>query len=105
MSVAEAEAAGGDTVALDSVDHALSERGLTATYVKYDVEGFEREAIAGTHTAITRDAAALAVSVYHRPDDLWDIPLLLQGLQPRYDFFLREHGPDGVDTVLYALRR
>ncbi|WP_341896930.1 FkbM family methyltransferase [Ferrovibrio terrae] len=105
VSVAEAEAAGGDTVALDSVDHALSERGLMATYVKYDVEGFEREAIAGTHTAITRDATALAVSVYHRPDDLWDIPLLLHGLQPRYDFFLREHGPDGVDTVLYALRR
>jgi hypothetical protein len=103
--VAVAEAAGGATVLLQSVDKALRERSLTASYVKYDVEGFERDAIAGTREAITRDGAALAVSVYHKPDDLWDIALLLRDMQPRYSFYLREHGPDGVDTVLYALTR
>lgn len=90
------------TVAMVSVDAVLTELGLAANLVKYDVEGFEREAIAGTRDAISR-GSALAVSVYHKPDDLWDIPLLLRAMQPGYTFYLREHGPDGVDTVLYAL--
>lgn len=91
------------TVPLVSVDAALARLGLTASYVKYDVEGFEREALAGTRQAIVRDRCGLAVSVYHRPDDLWDILLTLRDWQPDYEFRLREHGPDGVDTVLYAL--
>lgn len=93
------------TVALVAVDDALRDAGHAAGYVKYDVEGFEREAIAGTAEAIRRHAAPLAVSVYHKPEDFWELPLLLRDMQPDYEFYLREHGPDGVDTVLYALPR
>lgn len=92
----------GDTP-LVTVDSALQGLGLRASYIKYDVEGFERDAIAGSASAIADDAAGLAVSIYHRPDDLWDLLLKLRDMQPRYRFHLREHGPDGVDTVLYAL--
>lgn len=90
------------TVPMVSVDETLKRLGLRASLVKYDVEGFEREAIAGSRAAIRR-GSALAVSVYHKPEDLWEILLLLQAMQPDYAFHLREHGPDGVDTVLYAL--
>lgn len=93
----------GDSTRLAKVDTVLADLGLRASYIKYDVEGFERDAIEGSMTAIVDDAAGLAVSVYHRPDDLWDILLRLHEIQPRYRFHLREHGPDGVDTVLYAL--
>lgn len=95
----------GEVVELVTVDSILADLGVRADYVKYDVEGFERDAIAGTRQAIVEDRAALAVSVYHRPEDLWDILLELRELQPAYRFHLREHGPDGVDTVLYALAR
>jgi FkbM family methyltransferase len=90
-------------VAMLQVDTLLAELGERASYIKYDVEGFERDAIAGSRQAIQRDGAALAVSVYHRPDDLWDLLLSLAELRPDYAFRLREHGPDGVDTVLYAI--
>lgn len=94
---------GEESVRMVTVDTALAECGVRASYIKYDVEGFERDALAGSSEAILRDHAALAVSVYHRPNDLWDLLLMLDEIEPSYAFHLREHGPDGVDTVLYAL--
>lgn len=90
------------TVPITTVDRVLADLHCVASYVKYDTEGFEREAIWGTQNAIA-SGCALAVSVYHKPEDLWAIPLLLRDLQNKYKFHLREHGPDGIDTVLYAI--
>lgn len=91
------------TIAMIAVDSVLRDAGFSSGYIKYDVEGFEREALDGAAHTISSSAAPLAVSVYHKPADLWEIPLLLHEMQPRYRFHLREHGPDGIDTVLYAL--
>src|SRR5205814_9194585 len=43
-------------------------------YLKYDVEGAEREALQGTEELIRRAEPILAVSIYHKPDDLWQLP-------------------------------
>jgi hypothetical protein len=92
----------GSNIKMTTVDSTLRDLGLEASYVKYDTEGFEREAISGTTAAVSA-GASLAISVYHKPRDLWEIPLLVSSMRPGFKLYLREHGPDGIDTVLYAL--
>lgn len=74
-----------------------------AVYVKYDVEGAEWEALRGTEGLIRAARPLLAVSVYHRPDDLWQLPLRLRALDPDYRLFLRTQGDDGMDVICYAI--
>ena len=58
-------------------------------YIKYDVEGVEREALLGSRGVITRDHPVLAVSLYHRSEDLFDLPLLIRQIDKNYRFYLR----------------
>ncbi len=74
-------------------------------YIKYDVEGSEREALDGSHDAIKRDSPALLVSLYHRSEDIFELPYLLHEKYPEYSFYIRrrEYIP-AWDTVLIAVR-
>lgn len=83
---------------------ALSEAlaGFHPTFIKMDIEGAEYGAIVGAKKILEEDKPDLAISVYHRNDDIWRLPLLLHSIVPEYKFFLRSHGLYGVDTVLYA---
>ena len=59
-------------------------------FIKYDVEGSEREALLGAREVILRDRPTLLVSVYHRVDDLFALPLFIRDRFPVYRrFFLR----------------
>jgi FkbM family methyltransferase len=60
-----------------------------ADIIKIDVEGAEREAITGL-TASIENGAALIVSVYHRSEDIFAIPLMLKEMCPDYTFSLRK---------------
>jgi len=91
------------SVRMVTVDSVVSDQGIMPCYVKYDTEGYEMEALAGTCRTIQGGRTSLAVSVYHKPADLWEIPLALKDMMDGYGFHLREHGPDGIDTVLYAV--
>ena len=63
--------------------------GETVDFIKYDVEGSEREALLGTRETIARCTPRLLVSIYHRTEDLFALPLLLHSMEPRYRFYLR----------------
>ncbi len=60
-----------------------------ADLIKYDVEGAEAQAIRGSAETIARCRPALLVSLYHRSEDLFALPLQLAPLCPDYDFYLR----------------
>ena len=72
-------------------------------YIKFDVEGAELEALRGTRELIVAAQPLLAVSIYHRPDDLWELPIYLKSLDPNYRLFLRTQGEDGMDVICYAV--
>ena len=42
-----------------------------------DIEGAEYEALLGARGTISKYRPGLAISLYHRPADLWQIPLLI----------------------------
>ncbi len=86
-----------------SLDGVLA--GVRIDYIKYDVEGAEREALAGSHKSIEKYRPALLVSLYHRSEDIFELPLLLKGKYPDYKFYMRrrEYIP-AWDTVLLAVK-
>ncbi len=62
-----------------------------ATYIKFDVEGAEREAIRGCVKTIKTHSPKLCVAVYHRLFDMFDIPLQIEKINPNYKFYLRHY--------------
>ena len=86
-----------------SLDGVLA--GERIDYIKYDVEGAEREAIDGSHKTIEKYNPALLISLYHRSEDIFELPLLLRKRYPNYKFYMRrrEYIP-AWDTVLLAVK-
>ncbi len=62
---------------------------LDADFIKYDVEGLEFEALLGSKRNITENAPDLLVSMYHKSEDMYALPLLVKKLNPQYKLFLR----------------
>ncbi len=88
-----------DTISVDT----LSET-QRPTFIKMDVEGFEREALWGAAQTIRRYSPKLSVSIYHRTEDIFEIPLFIQKLNPHYQFYIRQRlYIPAWDTNLYAI--
>ena len=88
------------TVAVVALDEDLGAGRVTT--VKIDVEGYEREVLSGARGTIEQCRPKLAVSVYHRVEDLWEIPAAIAHTWPFYRQYLRHHTPEIYDTVLYC---
>lgn len=74
------------------------------TLIKMDIEGAEPEALLGAKQLITTCKPGLAISAYHAPEHLWQIPILINEISKgNYTFHLRAHAYNCFDTVLYAI--
>lgn len=82
---------------------ALDERKEKVTFIKMDIEGFEKEALDGAKNTIIKWKPKLAISSYHKPEDLYEILLFIKKLQLNYIFYLRHYTDVYADTVLYAV--
>jgi FkbM family methyltransferase len=71
-------------------------------FVKMDIEGAELMALKGGEQAIRRWKPKLAISLYHRPEDFFTIPLWLDSLGVGYRFFLDHYSIHHEESVLYA---
>jgi FkbM family methyltransferase len=101
--LASAHASGTGAIEVDCfpLDDILN--GETPTLVKMDLEGAEIDALLGGETSIRRAGPSMAICVYHCPDHLWSIPLLLRRMLPKHKLYLRPHGYEGWDLVCYAV--
>ena len=77
-------------------------RGFAPTVVKMDVEGAEIEALKGMERTIRDHRPDLCLSIYHTPQHLHEIPLLVASWDLGYTFHLRVHEHNTFGTVLYA---
>lgn len=85
---------------VDSLDNIVK---TPVTFIKMDIEGAEYNALLGAEKTITRYKPKLAICVYHKPEDIWEIPWLIHQLNPNYKFYLRHYSLTVSDTVLYAI--
>ncbi|CAM5789220.1 hypothetical protein CCAE64S_02341 [Castellaniella caeni] len=72
-------------------------------FVKLDVEGAEGSALRGAKRLIQQSRPVLALSLYHKPEDIWELPELLFELCVDYKYFIRQHYFNSFDSVLYAV--
>lgn len=61
----------------------------SANFIKYDVEGLECEALLGSSQLIKKFSPDLLVSMYHKSEDLYSLPILVHKLNPNYRLYLR----------------
>lgn len=92
---------GEDCIETISLDDALL--GSKPTFIKMDIEGAELEALKGAEQIIRRCRPKLAISVYHKLEDIDEIPKLLLAYHPNYRFYLRHYSLMSSETILYAL--
>ncbi len=75
----------------------------TVSVIKMDIEGSELEALKGARNVIGRDHPILAISVYHKSEDIVAIPNYILRLYDGYRLYLRHYSFSWYDTVLYAV--
>lgn len=86
-------------IKVDSMLH-----GEKASYIKIDVEGAEENAILGAKETIVNFSPKLNIALYHRNEDMYKIPLLINSINKKYKLYMR-HNPyiPDWDTNLLAV--
>lgn len=84
------------TVNLDSVIE------KKVTFIKMDIEGAELSALKGAAKMIQKYRPKMAICIYHKPEDLWEIPKYIDTLVPEYKFYIRHFGWRYTGTILYC---
>ena len=90
----------GRTVKTVTID-TLAE-GRRVGFIKMDIEGSEVPALLGARETIRRDKPRLAISAYHKDDDLLVLPRLIKDLRPDYRIYLDCTTGFGGEAVLYC---
>jgi FkbM family methyltransferase len=76
---------------------------VKVTLIAMDVEGFELNVLKGAAGVISALKPKLAVSVYHKPEDIYEIPLFIKALNPDYKLAIRLYGNNWMDDgICYA---
>lgn len=74
--------------------------------IKYDIEGAEWAAVRGAEKIIRRDCPILLISIYHRPEDFFEIKPLIESWGLGYRFMIRNtelgNSLAGVHAMLIA---
>ena len=73
------------------------------TFIKMDIEGVEMRALQGASEIIKKYRPKLAICVYHKPEDIFEIPEYVLSLNPSYKLYLRHYTNRVNETVLYAV--
>lgn len=92
----------GIVVKADKLDNIININ-VKCSFIKMDIEGAEIAALKGAKQIIKTHKPKLAISIYHKQNDLLEIYKFLKELVPEYQFYFRVHKPIAIDAVLYAV--
>lgn len=98
---AKVSASGDIEIEVRKLDDMLRDRKVT--FLKMDIEGSELAALRGAERIIREQRPKLAICVYHKPEDMWEIPGFILNCHPDYKLYLRHYSISYTETVLYAV--
>ena len=78
-------------------------RDAAFTFLKMDIEGAESSAISGAAEVIRTHHPKMAISVYHNPGDIVNIPHQVLSIRDDYDIRLRHYTEGFTETVMYFM--
>ena len=91
------------TVPLRTIDSLVDKGEIEKIdFIKLDVEGAELTAIQGGIKSIAKFKPRMAISLYHKPNDLFEIIIFLKHNFPFYKFYIEHYTIDFGETVLYC---
>jgi FkbM family methyltransferase len=71
-------------------------------FIKLDIEGSELAALRGARESIHRLKPKLAICIYHKPNDLFDIIIFITENFPFYTLYIGHYSIHAEETVLYC---
>ena len=74
---------------LDTIDDIVGDEKISL--IKMDIEGAELNALRGAVKTLKRCRPILAISVYHRQDDLITIPQFIKSIYENCKFYIRKY--------------
>lgn len=83
-----------------SLDEFLN--GKRISLIKMDIEGAEYKALVGARKTISKYKPRLAISIYHKPEDIIELPKLILEMNSEYKLALRHYSLGASETILYA---
>lgn len=87
-----------------SIDTLVAEQGLERLdMIKLDVEGAEEAVLEGAWASIERFRPKLLISIYHKPEDLFEIPLAIASRLENYRFWMGNNNYYHTEIDLYAM--
>lgn len=95
------DALGESEIKVLKIDSLLSKEPVT--FIKMDIEGSELSALKGAKETIQFHRPRLAISIYHHPLDLLQIPMLIKEMDLSYKLYLRHYSNSFTETILYAI--
>lgn len=79
-------------------------KGHTPSYIKIDSEGCEYDILANSGNILRENKPKLNIAAYHKCEDIFILPLLINELNPDYKIHLRHHPYiPAWDTLFYCV--
>jgi FkbM family methyltransferase len=91
---------GGEQIEVDTLDNLVTE---PVTFIKLDLEGAEAAALRGMQNHIIQNHPAIAVAVYHKPNDFVSIPTYILSLREDYRVYLRHYTEGWAETIMFFI--
>ena len=76
---------------IDLDTYVLKENLPRIDYIKLDIEGAELDMLHGAAKTISRWKPKMAVSAYHKPEDLWTLATYIKSIRPDYEFQFKHY--------------
>lgn len=73
------------------------------SFIKMDVEGSELATLHGARQIISSYTPILAICIYHKTEDLFEIPYFIRKEFPAYRLYVRKYSNDPYELVLFAV--
>lgn len=98
--VSSVSANGTSSIEVTTIDQLV--KGEKPTFIKMDIEGSEYQAMLGARASIQAYKPKLAISIYHKPEDILLLPSLIKSFDPSYRLYLRHYSNSYTETICYA---
>ncbi len=90
-------------VRITTIDNLVKETGCVPKLIKMDIEGAELKVLRGAKKTIIDHHPVLIICIYHKPEDIIEIPQYICSLYPEYKLYVRHFSITTSEQVLFAI--